>query len=326
MRTSTSGNGPTRGRRDHLGRVAPPAHGDGAGGLGQPVGGQHRLDAHVGPERLDQLHRHHGRSGHHQPEGRQVEPSRLGVVEDRLEDGRRPGKHADVLVGHPLQDHVDVEHRLGHHGGPGHEAGQDPGLVSEGVEERIDDQVAVAGPQPDHLGPGGEGPERLAVGGHRPLGVAGGPRGEDQVGQVGRRQATPCAQRPRRARTGSAAARKSSQADCVPAVGPWSATTVSSASSVRSTTTCSRSGSESPAADRLVQHGRVVRAEEPLDGEEDPGTRRPQDVGGLGSLVAGVEREPGRPPPRPRPVRPRSTRRSWAPTRRPGHRARYRGP
>ena len=79
---------------------------------------------------------------------------------------------------------VDVEDRFGDHGGPGHQAGQDARLVSEGVEERVDDQVAVAPAQPHHLGPGGEGPQRLAVGGHGPLGTPGGPRGEHQVGEV----------------------------------------------------------------------------------------------------------------------------------------------
>ena len=79
---------------------------------------------------------------------------------------------------------VHVEDRLGHHGGPGHQAGQDARLVAEGVEEGVDDQVAVPLAEPDHLGPGGEGPQRLAVGGHGPLGVPGGPRGEHQVGEV----------------------------------------------------------------------------------------------------------------------------------------------
>ena len=60
-------------------------------------------------------------------------------------------------------------------------------------------------------------------------------------------------------------------------------------SSVRSITTRSRSGSLSPARDRLVEHRRVVGAEEPSDGEEDPGPRLPQDVGRLVSLEPGVE-------------------------------------
>ena len=109
------------------------------------------------------------------------------MVEDRLEEGGRARQHGDALGRHPLQDHVHVEDRLGDDGGPGHQAGQDPGLVAERVEERVDDQVAVPSAQPDHLGPGGEGPQRLAVGGHRPLGVPGRPRGEDQVGEVVRR-------------------------------------------------------------------------------------------------------------------------------------------
>ena len=44
------------------------------------------------------------------------------------------------------------------------------------------------------------------------------------------------------------------------------------------------------ADDGLVEQGRVIGAEEPLHGQEDPGSRRPQDVRRLGSLVAGVQR------------------------------------
>ena len=75
----------------------------------------------------------------------------FGMVEDRLEDGRRPGQHRDALLRDPGEQTVDVEDRLGHHGGPGHQTGQDARLVAEGVEERVDDEVAVARAQTDHL-------------------------------------------------------------------------------------------------------------------------------------------------------------------------------
>ena len=74
------------------------------------------------------------------PQRGQVEVGPARVVEDRLEDRRGTRQHRDPLVADPLQDHVHIEHRLGHHRGPGHQAGQDPGLVAEGVEERVDDQ------------------------------------------------------------------------------------------------------------------------------------------------------------------------------------------
>ena len=178
--------GTSRRRRDHLGGVAPAAHRGRSAGLGQPVGGQHRLDAHVGPERLDELDGNHRGAGHHEAEGRQVEGVTLRVVEDRLEDGGRARQDTDPLVGHPLQHDVDVEHRLRNHRGTGHQASQDARLVAEGVEERVHDEVAVAGTQSDHLRPRGERPERLAVGGHGPLRVPGGTRREHEVGQVGR--------------------------------------------------------------------------------------------------------------------------------------------
>ena len=52
------------------------------------------------------------------------------------------------------------------------------------MEERVDDEVAVALGQADDRGPRGEGAQRLGVGGHGPLGPSRGARGEDDVGEV----------------------------------------------------------------------------------------------------------------------------------------------
>ena len=47
-----------------------------------------------------------------------------------------------------------------------------PGLQPERVEERVDDQVAVAFPQPDDVGPRGVRADARRVREHRPLGLA----------------------------------------------------------------------------------------------------------------------------------------------------------
>src|SRR5665213_3694203 len=79
----------------------------------------------------------------------------------------------------------------------GYKAGIIACLVAEGVEEGIDDQVAVALGETDDRGPGAEGPQCLAVGGHGPLGPAGGARGEDQVREILRLDRPPgCHHRP----------------------------------------------------------------------------------------------------------------------------------
>ncbi len=76
----------------------------------------------------------------------------------------------------------------------------------------------------------------------------------------------------------------------------------------------------------LLEELRVVGAEEALDGEEEPGPRRPQDVGGLGPPVAGVEGNEQSTGTHGARARPRPTRRSWVPRWPPGRPARSRWP
>src|SRR5207244_8991286 len=57
-------------------------------------------------------------------------------------------------------------------------------LVPERVEERVHDEVPVALPEADDVGPGLEHANGLLVRGHHPLGAAGGSGGEDDVGEV----------------------------------------------------------------------------------------------------------------------------------------------
>ncbi len=81
---------------------------------------------------------------------------------------------------------VGVEHRLGNNRRTRHDAGEDARLVAEGVEEGIDDEIAIARFQADDGGPGAEGAQRLGLRRRRSLGVTGRARGEDEVrGVVG---------------------------------------------------------------------------------------------------------------------------------------------
>ncbi len=285
------GDGPARRPGDHLGRIPPTAHRHGPGGLGQAVGGEDGLDAQVGPEPADQFDRHRRGSGDHQAQGGQFEGLAVRVVEDGLEDGGGAGQDRDLLPLDPLHHLVHVEDRLGDHGGPGHQTGQDAGLVPEGVEEGVDDQVPVPVPEPDDLGPGGEGPQGLTVGGHGPLGPTGGTRGEHQVREV-----------PGGDRRGAAGghvgrARPSLLQEDLPrhhgvALGRRGPRHVVVGAEDHHPLEV---GDRLPRGHGLVQQGRIVGTEEALHGEEEPGARLAEDVRGLGPLEAGVEGHQQRP-------------------------------
>ena len=174
------------------------------------------------------------------------------VVEDRLVDGRRPGQHRDLLLGDALHHRVDVEHRVRDDRRALQDAREDAGLEPEGVEERVDDEVAVAVAQADDVGPRVVRADARAVGQHRALGLPGRARGEEDVGEVvaGRARA------PRASTLGadrrSARARNSSQVT-VPAAGVPRSTTIS----------LQRRGRSAAAQQR-----RRSRGEEVGDGEE----------------------------------------------------------
>ena len=177
-------DGAARGRRHDPGGVATTAHGDRAAGLGQPVRGQHRGEAELRAHGLDQLHGHDGGARDAEPERREVAVGPPRVGQQGLVQGRGAGQHGDPLRLNALHHPTGVEDGLGDHRGPRHEAGQDAGLVAEGVEERVHHQVAVPRVEPDDGGPGAEGAQRLRVRGRRSFGVAGRPGGEDEVGHV----------------------------------------------------------------------------------------------------------------------------------------------
>ena len=140
---------PGRGRPTVVATVSTSSSGRGAArrtGLGQPVAGdQHRRTAaRRGPGAPART----GMSAAPVTATRRLDRSScsaVGVVEDRLVERRRAGKHGHPLGGDPGQHPVDVEHRLGQHRGTAGDAGEDPCLQAEHVEVRVDHQVAVVG-------------------------------------------------------------------------------------------------------------------------------------------------------------------------------------
>ena len=83
-----------------------------------------------------------------------------------------------------FHDAVDVEDRHRQHRRTAEERRDQPGLAAEGVEVRVDHQVAVALAQIGERRPLLVHPQRLLVVHHHALGPAGGARGVDDVGDV----------------------------------------------------------------------------------------------------------------------------------------------
>ena len=96
----------------------------------------------------------------------------VGEVEDALEQRRRAREHRDALLGHHLEHLRHVEHLERHDRRAAQDARHPAGLVAERVEERVDDEVAVALAQADHVGPRLVDAQRLAVRDHHALRVA----------------------------------------------------------------------------------------------------------------------------------------------------------
>ena len=179
-----AGDGASRGLGDGLGGVALAAHGDGAGGLGEPVGGEDGGEGELAAHAVDQLDRDDRGAGDGEAQAREVVVGAPGMVQDRLVEGGRSRQHGDALGGDGGEDLVHVEDRLGDDGRTLHETGDDARLVAEGVEERVDDEIAVAFGQAHDRRPRGEGAQRLRVGGHGSLGSSRRARGEDDIGEV----------------------------------------------------------------------------------------------------------------------------------------------
>ena len=139
--------------------------------LGEPVAGDDDRERQLGVDPADQLDGDVGRAGDRHPQGGQVVVVAVGVVEQRLVERGRARQHGDPLLRDPGQHPVGVEHRLGEHGGPGGDAGEDAGLEPEHVEVRVDHQVAVAGGEAGHRHPVGGDPQGAGVGLTTPLGT-----------------------------------------------------------------------------------------------------------------------------------------------------------
>ena len=176
-RTATGGGD---GDRVVVGR----AHGAEAVGLGQAVRGEHDVDVELGLHAFDEHDGNHRGAGDREPQRGQVVFAALGVVEQRLIDRRRPGQHGDAMVLHGPHGLLGVERQLRNQGGPGLQARQDSGLVTEVVEERVDAQVAVVAGDLAALGPCRRAGQRLPMRAQRALAAAGGAGREEDVGDV----------------------------------------------------------------------------------------------------------------------------------------------
>ena len=152
--------------------------------FGQAVGGQHDVDVEFGLHPLDQHHRHRRRAGDREPQRAQVVAAAGGMVEQRLVDGRRSGQHGDPMLGDRAHRLLGVEGQLRDQRGAGLQAGQDPGLVAEVVEERVDAQVAVVAGDLAAGRPRRRTGQRLPVRAQHAFAAAGGAGGEQDVGDV----------------------------------------------------------------------------------------------------------------------------------------------
>ena len=264
------GHGGSAGGGDGLGVVVGPAHRRGAGGLREPVGGEHRLQGQLLVQPLDQRDRHGGGAGDGHPQAAQVVPVPARVVQDRRVERGRAGQHGDPFPLDEAQRGVHVEDRLRHHRRAAQQARHHAGLVAERVGERVDQQVAVARPQAGQLAPGHVQRDPLPVGEHRALRVPGGAGGEEDVADVVRWRRRPRWWRRCPASTSAPPARNASQ--------PWFESVLVD------------DGRGEVGQVLAGQHPDVVGAEEPVDGHEQPDRRLAQDVRGLGALVAGVQR------------------------------------
>ncbi len=172
------------------------------------------------------------------------------------------------MFGDRPQGLLGVEGQLWDQGGAGLQAGQDPGLVAEVVEERVDAEVAVVAGDLAAGRPRGRPGQRLPVRAQHAFAAAGGAGGEQDVGQVvgsdrgrsrvGRRQVGPRADKlvPR------SVVRLDRHSHDVPQIGQR----------------------------RAVEVGRPVCAEELAHRHQQGSAGSGQDVGGFGRRVAGVQR------------------------------------
>ena len=133
----------------------------------------------------DQLDGHRRRAGDRQGAATTCRTRRRG--DGRGSTGRSsagPGSIETCSSATRLHHRVDVEHRVRDDRRALEDAREDAGLQAERVEERVDDEVAVALAQPDDIRPGVVRAHARPVREHRALRAAGRARGEEDVGEV----------------------------------------------------------------------------------------------------------------------------------------------
>ena len=209
----------------------------------------------------------------------EVVPAAIGVVEDGLVQRRRPGQDGDTFRGDAGQHAVDVEDRLGQHGGAAGHAGQDARLEAEHVEVRVHLQVDVAGAETGHGHPVGGHRQRAPVRHDDALGDAGRPGGEEDVRGIVGPEGGAAAPHLGEGRAASRCRRSPTTPVTAPSAGPRATTIVSSA------------GRSTPGA---LEHRHVVGAEEVGHRHERPGPAPGEDDRRLGALEARVHRDQDR--------------------------------
>ena len=190
----------------------------------------------------------------------------------------RARQEADAITGDACQHRVAVKHLLGIDRGALDEGGDPAGLVTKGVKEGVDDQVAVTGTQPDHPAPGAEGANGGAVRRHHTLGPPGGARGEHQVGSAVGREGL-LTRSHLRGRDDTAPAHEVAPAH------------VARQRRVGLETVAQHHHMPQARRALAVKQRRVVLTQEVADAEHQPGAAALQDVGRLGTFHAGIQRD-----------------------------------
>ena len=133
---------------------------------------------------LDEHDRDDGGAGDREPQRREVALRAAGAVEQRLVERRCAREDGDPLglarAASSRRDRTSPPGRAS----PGQQADHDADLVAEGVEERVDHQVAVVAGGPRRARPTPRDADGLAVRAHRALAATGGAGGEEDVGHV----------------------------------------------------------------------------------------------------------------------------------------------
>ena len=167
-----------------LGAVIGTANGDHATRFGQAVGGHHHFKAKLFAHLSYQLHRYRSCTGYRQAQAGQIVVLPLRMGQQGLVDSRRAGDHGDFFTLDLRQYRVQIEIQHRQYARATNNCRQPTGLVAEGVEERVDNQVVVICSQSDCAAPVLEGTDILTVTGHHTLGVTGRTGGKQYIESI----------------------------------------------------------------------------------------------------------------------------------------------